>query len=334
MKLFRTFCLAPATLVLALGIPALVHAADEAAQKTAQSVASLKVERPQSFEGISKVVIGQFSVAFFTKKVDYDGGGFLAVSNEGKAIGELSGVGPEEFQAATDAIYADFAAQMAAGGITIEDRAGLMANPYYAKVKPYPQGSKVFTMLKKKDKADAVAYGPIALGAPANALLQSGMFDFGMGGLNTAEYVYAKESGIPVINVVYFVDFAGPAKSRDGGIFQSLKITAELAVSPFGSRINIVDPKGKQGNLLLTSPISEGGEFATVTDRTSGLSKGIRTATIVGGAFFGGFGAGTLSKRFDFTVNDPTGFKNSAIAAGVRANTAFIGQMAQRKAGL
>jgi hypothetical protein len=330
MRLSHLLFSATCAFTLAFGAAISAHAADEVAAKPA----SVKVERPQSFQGITKVVIGQFSVAFFTKKIDYDGGGFLAVSNEGKAIGELSGVGPEEFQAATDAIYADFAAQMAAGGIAIEDRAGLMANPYYAKVKPYPQGSKVFTMLKKKDKADAVAYGPTALGAPANALLQSGMFDFGMGGLNTAEYVYAKESGIPVLNVVYFVDFAGPAKSSAGGIFQSLKITAELAVSPFGSRINLVDPNGKQGNLLLTSPISEGGEFATVTDRTSGLAKGLRTATIVGGAFFGGFGAGTLSKRFDFTVNDPTGFKNSAIAAGVRANTAFIGQMAARKAGI
>ena len=304
-----------------------------AAEGPVPQVATVKVDRPQSFQGISKVVIGQFSVAFFTKKVDYDGGGFLAVSAEGKAIGELSGVGPEDFQTSTDAIYADFQSQMAARGIAIEDRAGLMANSYYAKVKPYPQGSKVFTMLKKKDKADAVAYGPTALGAPANALLQSGMFDFGMGALNTAEYVYAKESGIPVLNIVYFVDFAGPAKSRDGGLFQSLKITAELAISPFGSRVNMVDPKGKQGNLLLTSAINEGGEFATVRDRTTGLDKGVRSAMAIGGALFGGFGAGNLSKKFDFTVTDQAGFRAKAIAAGVRANTAFIGQLAGKPLG-
>ena len=38
-----------------------------------------------------------------------------------------------------------------------------------------------------------------------------------------------------MLNVVYVVDFAAPAKSSGGGILQTIKSTAELAVSNRGS---------------------------------------------------------------------------------------------------
>lgn len=101
----------------------------------AKEASPVKVEKPESFKGVTQVVIGQFTVAFFTKKVDYDGGGFLAASAQGKAIGHLSGISPAEFQKTTDQVYDDFTNQLAAHGIAVADPAGMMANQYYAKVK-------------------------------------------------------------------------------------------------------------------------------------------------------------------------------------------------------
>ncbi len=294
----------------------------------AKDASPIRIEKPESFKGVSQVVIGQFTVAYLTKKVDYDGGGFLAASAEGKAIGHLSGVSPVEFQKTTDAIYADFTRQLAARGVTIVDPAGLVADKYYAKVKHEAQGESVDIALKKKDHADAVAYWPSQLGRNDNALLQLRLMDMNAGNTYTAQYNYARTAKVPVLNVVYVVDFARPAKSSGGGLFQEIKATAGLALSQFGSQIGLMDTSGKMAKILLVAPIEEGGDFANITDQTSGVTKAVRVASILGGGLgLGGGGRIGMSARFDYNVTDPVQYGEKAVTAATKANDLFARQL-------
>lgn len=295
----------------------------------AKEAQPVKVEKPESFKGVSQVVIGQFTVAFFTKKVDYDGGGFLAASAQGKAIGHLSGMSPADFQKTTDLVYADFTKQLATHGITVVDPAGMMANQYYAKVKHETQGESVDVILKKQDHADAVAYWPTQLGRNDNALLQMRLMDMNMSRTYTAQYDYARTAKVPVLNVVYFVDFAKPAKSSGGGLFQSIKVGAGLALSQFGTQVALMDTNGKLAKILLAVPIEEGGDFANITDVTSGLTKAVRIASVLGGAFggFGGGGRSGMSERFDYAVTDPKAYGEKSVSAASKATDLFLRQM-------
>jgi hypothetical protein len=288
----------------------------------------LKVEKPENFKGVTQVVIGQFTVAYLNKKIDYDGGGFLAASAEGKAIGHLSGLSAADYQKTTDAIYADFTKQLGAKGITVVDPAGMTANKYYAKVKHETQGGNVDIFLKKKDHADAVAYWPSQLGRNDNALLSMRMMDMNAGNTYTAQYDYARTAKVPVLNVVYVVDFAKPAKSDGGGIFQTVKATAGLAMSQFGTQIGLMDTNGKLSKITLAVPIEEGGDFANITETTSGLTKVVRVAGLLGGGL--GFGSGGrmgMSARFDYNVTNPAQYGEKAVSAATKTSDLFLRQI-------
>lgn len=292
----------------------------------------VKIEKPQAWKGVQQVVIGQFSVAFFTKKIDYDGGGFLSTSDKGKAIGHLSGLTQAQYQEITDAVYADFVKQLAANGITVADDATYKAGKYYVgKVKDEAQANKVDVVLKKNDHADALAFWPSQLGRNNNVLLSLRIMDRNMVNTYTAQYDYAKSAGVPVLNVVYFVDFAKPAKSEGGGVFQSVKVSAGLAISPFGTQMAMMGTDGKMTKMLLKLPIEEGGDFANIKETTSGLQKASNVASAVGifggGGLFGG-GKDTMSTRFDYQVTDPATFAEKTKSASGKASDLFIRQMA------
>ncbi len=286
----------------------------------------VKIEKPQAWKGVSQVVIGQFSVVFLTKKVDYDGGGFLASGNSAKAIGHLSGVNDADFLAITNAVYADFQAQLGQHGITIADDAGFRADKYYAKIKPEEQGNTASVPLKKQDKADGRVFWPEALGRNTNVMLPLRLMDMNMGNAYTAEYNYARTSGTPVLNVVYYVDFAKPAKSDGGGLFQSIKVSAGLAISQFGTQLMLVGADGKMTKMLLQVPMEEGGDFANVEDITSGLTKATRVASVLGAGVFGG-SSGTMSSRFDYRVTSPTEYAAKTQSAATKVSDLFIRQM-------
>ena len=153
-----------------------------------------------------------------------------------------------------------------------------------------------------------------------------------MGRTYTAQYDYARTAKVPVLNVVYFVDFAKPAKSSGGGLFQSIKVSAGLALSQFGTQIALIDTNGKMAKISLAVPIEEGGDFAHITDVTSGLTKAVRVASVLGGAFgrFGGFGGGGrsgMSERFDYAVTDPKAYGEKSVSAATKATDLFLRQM-------
>ena len=268
--------------------------------------------------------IGQFSVVFLTKKVDYDGGGFLSVGGEGKAVGHLQGVTGDTMQKITDDIYADFTARMAENGIAIDNGSAIKGVSNWAKVKQIGQGSEVFVTLRKKDKADGLVYFPAAIGHTGNMILQSGMFDFSMGQMSTASYMAANDSGKPIINIVYVVDFAAPAKSRNGGLFHDMQVKSELAMSTFGTQMRFSLPKGKYGDANLTAPIVESGDFAEIEDKTGDANKAIDKALKIGIAVFGGPKTGNLQRRFYFNVTDQDVFAAKVVASGRRANDGIL----------
>jgi hypothetical protein len=306
-----------AALALAVSVAVPAHAAEKS---------PIKVEKPASFKAVNQVVIGQFTVAYFTKKVDYDGGGFLAAGNKGKAIGHLSGLTPADYQKTTDAVYDDFVKQLAAHGITVVDASGLTSNKYYAKVKQEAQGAKMDVVLKKQDHADAVAYWPTALGRNNNMLVPMRLMDFSMSHTYTAQYDYARTSQIPVLNVIYFIDFAKPATSSGAGLFQSITAKAGLAVSQFGTQIGLMDTTGKLAKISLAVPVEEGGDFANIDETTTGASKAVRVASILGAGMFGG-NAGTMASKFDYQVTDPAAYGEKALSASAKVSDLFIRQI-------
>lgn len=291
----------------------------------------VKIEKPQAWKDINQVVIGQFSVAFFVKKVDYDGGGFMSLSDKDKAIGQLTGLTNEQYQAMTDAIYADFLQQLGANGITVADDSTYEAGKYYAgKVKDEEPANKVTVPLKKNDKGDALAFWPSQLGRSNNVLLSLRLMDGNMIKTQMAQNDYAKTSGVPVLNVIYLVDFAKPAKSSGGGIFQSVNVTAGLALSPYLTQVSLVSADGKTTRMLLRMPVEEGGDFATIQETTSGLQKATNMASalgVFGGGIFGG-SKQTMSTRFDFNVTNPAVFAEKTQSAATRTSDLFIRQMA------
>jgi hypothetical protein len=291
-------------------------------------IGDFRVENAERFKGANQVVIGQFSVGFFVKKVDYDGGGFLSANNEAKAIGHLQGMYPNNFQDITDAIYDDFTVQLEAQGVKIVDPAAYKANKYYAKVKYEVQGSKALVPLKKEDKADAALFWPTQLGGRnENMLATIGMFNMNMGKTYTAQYDYARTSKVPVLNVVYYVDFAAPAKTKGGNIIsgtnvQTITVSSQVAMSQFGSQMQIMDVNGKVGKMTLNTPVIQGGNFADIRDITSGS---VRTAE----AFADAFGKGNyrVDRRFGYTVTDKPAYSRSALAAGHQTSEMFTKQL-------
>lgn len=286
----------------------------------------IKIESAASFKGLDKAVIGQFTVIFLTKKVDYDGGGFLSMSSKGKAIGHLVGVENADFQQITDAVYDDFTKQMATHGIAIVDGAGLTANKYYAKVKQEAQGNKVDIVQKKEDHADGLAFWPTQLGRNVNIVVPLRMMDMNMSNTYTAEYDYARTSKIPVLNVIYYVDFAKPATSSGGGLFQDIKVSAGLAISQFGSQIQLMDTNGKVAKILLKLPIEEGGDFAEIKETTSTVTKVSQIASVLGAGVFGGRSGGA-SARFEYQVTDKAAYQEKTMTAANKASDLFLRMM-------
>ncbi|MCC6926096.1 MAG: hypothetical protein IT549_09770 [Novosphingobium sp.] len=320
MELRRTVC----GMVAALALGAVALGTTELAAKS--DPVPVKIEKPQAWQGVNQVVIGQFSVVFMTKKVDYDGGGFLSTSDKAKATGYLTGLSEADYQKITDAVYADFLTQMKDHGVAVLDDAGMEADPYFAKVKPEKSGEKADIQLKKNDHGDGLTYWPSQLGRNTNALLNFRIMDRNMVNAYTGEYNYAKTAKVPVLNVVYYIDFAKPASTSGGGLLQSVKVTSGLALSQFGSQFALMGIDGKLTRMLLQTPIEEGGDFATITETTSGLQKGMHVANILGAGVFGGK-HGTMNTKFDYRVTDPASYAAKTLLVTSRGSDLFIRQM-------
>jgi len=297
-------------------------------------------ENAGGFKGVTQVVLGQFSVVFLTKKVDYAGGGFLATSGNAKVIGQLSGLSAADYQRITDSIYADFQKKLAASGVTVADPSAYHASKYYQSVTSQEQGHSVTVPLQDKDNGDGVIYWPTALPNHENIALPLRFMDMSMGKVYTAQYAYAREAKIPVLNVVYVVDFAEPATTSGARMLQGVKITSQVAVSTRGTQLYLTDTNGKPAKISLNQPLVEDGAFAEIKDITSKLQKGAESAQMVGNLLgaFGGHGSNMLGKqmrmdrRFEFNVSDPANYGDLVTHAGGQANDLLMASFAGLRA--
>ena len=299
----------------------------------------VKIAGPANAKGISTVTIGAFNVGFIFESTDQtkaSGGLIGAFGGTTKAKSELVGVTPEMMQAVTDAAYADFVAQLSAGGYTVQPAADLFGHAALAKTRSQDVPLDINIALEKGSKGKATYYKPSALPSllmiPGD-FLGSGMSSIGMnmaaGQASAALAQYAKQAGVGVVDVVYLIDFSN--LKRPGAFsFGGLQVNSGLSVTADYSRITLIAPNGKQSVITVKAPVIVEGEFVEKSDASSGTDKALQSAGNVAGglaavAGFGGLGLGK-TRKFAFTAR-PGAYEEGAAKAASLASEMLIGRL-------
>lgn len=299
----------------------------------------VKIAGPANAKGISTVTIGAFNVGFIFESTDQtkaSGGLIGAFGGTTKAKSELVGVAPEMMQAVTDAAYADFVAQLSAGGYTVQPAADLFGHAALAKTRSQDVPLDINIALEKGSKGKATYYKPSALPSllmiPGD-FLGSGMSSIGMnmaaGQASAALAQYAKQAGVGVVDVVYLIDFSN--LKRPGAFsFGGLQVNSGLSVTADYSRITLIAPNGKQSVITVKAPVIVEGEFVEKSDASSGTDKALQSAGNVAGglaavAGLGGLGLGK-TRKFAFTAR-PGVYEEGAAKAASLASEMLIGRL-------
>lgn len=299
---------------------------------------SATVEKAASFKGVTQATVGQFSLVYFVKNVVYGADSPFSSASGVRAEGEVTGLSPDDYQATADAVYEDFKQQLTAHGITLVDPQAYRDTPARAKGLVLQPGATTDVRLAKADSAEAVVYWPRQLGHNDTVLMVMG----GMSNMSRfaqsqmAPYEYAKASGIPVINVALYIDFAAPLKTTVGLVTtssgqatgqtgaDSVTATSRLAVSHYGSKLSVADGKDiynmNSSQIILQSPISQQGTFAAITGtETNGVTRAVLSLA--------GMGGGMAKASFKYEVQNPADYSSKVQAASKQAITLFLDQM-------
>lgn len=299
----------------------------------------VKIAGPANAKGISTVTIGAFNVGFIFESTDQtkaSGGLIGAFGGTTQAKSELVGVTPEMMQAVTDAAYADFVAQLSAGGYTVQPAADLFGHAALAKTRSQDVPLDINIALEKGSKGKATYYKPSALPSllmiPGD-FLGSGMSSIGMnmaaGQASAALAQYAKQAGVGVVDVVYLIDFSN--LKRPGAFsFGGLQVNSGLSVTADYSRITLIAPNGKQSVITVKAPVIVEGEFVEKSDASSGTDKALQSAGNVAGglaavAGLGGLGLGK-TRKFAFTARQGA-YEEGAAKAASLASEMLIGRL-------
>ena len=316
-----------------------------AAPGAAKDKAAVKVDNAKSVAGITNVTLASFNVAFVTEKTD---AAFAGARNIGKAMGaitkaKLVGMTPADFQAITDAAYADFVAKMTAAGYTFGDRQAMIADKQMAKTQYVASGAEGKLTLGKDSDVNAAFYGPTAFGptplmkgetGATGVAKMGGMFGAlgamtAMGGPAMTKAYYSAYTKQPTMTVTYVVDFADAA--RYGGRYvveANVNMKASVAVLEDVSVVTTVNGKGVASTMTLTQPIAMPGNFGTLADNTT---TG-QTAQNVAGALIGGiFGSGSNAYMHATFTADPAAYRAGATQALVSANQTVVSELAARR---
>ncbi|HEV2600047.1 hypothetical protein [Sphingopyxis sp.] len=324
------------TLFLAVAALALMAHPANIAAKDAEPV---KVAGPAHAKGVSTVAIGAFNVGFIFESIDRtaaSGGLMGAFGGTTKAKSELVGVTPEMMQAIADAAYADFVAQLSAGGYSVQAVGDLFGHPALAKTKSQAVPLDINLALEKGSKGKATYFKPSAL--PSLLMIPgdftgSGMSSMGInmsaGQAGMALTNYAREAGVGVVDVVYLIDFS--QQKRPGAFsFGGLQVNSALSVSADYSRITLIAPSGKQSVITIKAPVAVEGEFVEKADASSGTDKALQSgANVAGGlaavAGFGGLRFGK-TRKFQFTAK-PGNYEEGAAKAASLASAMLVGRL-------
>jgi hypothetical protein len=290
----------------------------------------VKVASAKTFAGVQQVVIGSFNIAFVHEKTD------KAFSGRGTAFGgssiaksKLAGLSAAEFQAVTDAAYADFTEKLKAAGYTIADRASYSAFPDMASQRMIASGAEGTVQADKNEKAKALYFAPSAFGPTpivAGSITGGTFGAFGQFGSAIARNKFAIATKTPVIDVRYVIDYAD-AKFR-GGAFSfgsSVKLTAQLAVVETLSTVTLTDARGMLGTLTLQEAVAVDGDFGELANTTTG---GQRAEQAIGNVIGILGGIGTQSRKFFTFTAVPDAYRGGATDAAVRTNATMIARIA------
>ena len=287
---------------LSLGLMAATVAAPIAAR--AQEV---QVRNANALEGVTRVVVGGFVVAFLTDRTDTSragGGGLLGGGFGGRSTARsaLEGVSDTDFQAATDAAYADFINQIQTAGYQLADRTPWVEAMSAGRVSPGENGRERGLITARDSRAASKVFSPTVLGGPMIARESVGhIMDRGIGDntaalrMSMSSEAFARESGQAVLNAFYVVDFA--SAETYGGWFRNssaVSVQAGLAVVPELSMLVAYAPSRRVVTAILKQPVAVGGDFGTFSDTTSSGSRAAQVGANVIGILGG---VGTNSTR-------------------------------------
>lgn len=293
----------------------------------------VEVNSAGAFEGKQQVVIGGFKVGFNESKKlqNKASGGLFGGGFGGKSTGlvKLENVSDSTRQQITDAIYNDFVANLQANGYSVVARSNFTSSKAY-------EGTKEYDFPYENDDSGFLSsygvaqyYSPSAIGNKQPIFM--GEIDGVTGGFGFANPMngageYSESTGVAVLNVTYFVDFAG-AGGHAGITSSSLEVGQLLAVD--SGTLGITGGasgsfSSNVGTLTLGQPIASDKEFATIVNNSSDVSVGIETATNIASALLGG---GTnQSREFVFNANEQK-YADAAVDALRKANKTFVGKM-------
>lgn len=331
----RTVLLSVCALPLVFGTPAAL----------AKDKAPVKTTNAKAMAGLSRVVVSSFAIAFVTDKTD---AAFAGSRRTGKAMGviakaRLAGVMPVDFQAITDAAYADFSERMRAAGYTLGDRAAMVGDKQMTKVQYVASGTEGTLVFGKDSKAKAVFYGPTVFGSTpllkgetgdTGVAAMGGMFGAlkafsAIGGPAYAKTMYAVQNGQPTVSVLYVVDFADA--DRYGASYTTVAtvgLTASLAVVETLSTLGTINAKGIVGSIAVAQPVAVPGNFGKMQDSTTGGQK----LDNVAGAVIGGlFGSGSNTYKHITFSADPVSYRTGAIAAATATNGVIVAELAAHR---
>jgi len=258
------------------------------------------------------------------------GGGF-----GGKSTGlvELNGIDNATRQAITDAAYKDFVANLKANGYEVVDRSVFTGSKEF-------EGTKTYSFPYENDDSGLLSsYGTAMYFSPSAIGNQQPFFmgeiqgmsgGFGFSNPASAAGEFGKATGIAVLNVAYFVDFAGSGgHGSKWGTTSSLKVGQLLSVDQ--GVVGITSDWGGTfssgvGSMSLGQPIGSDKEFATITQTSSGAEKTIETVGNVASALLGG---GTnQTRKFVYDAN-ASAYKAASLDVLKQANAAFTSKMAE-----
>lgn len=290
-----------------------------------------------AMQGATQVAVVGFNVGFIFESVDQTkktGGLMGAFGGTTKAQSSLIGVTPEMMQDITDAAYNDFIAKLAGSGITV-------ASADYSGLSGDHGPSEERIELEKKSSGKAIFYAPTAV--PMQVFLsgdvaaKKSLGNFGADGRasRNSQTVkqQAKDSGVPVVNVVYLIDFSDQKRPGAFSFGGSLQVNANLSIVPDYSKSTIFGPNGKQNRIEIAQPVTVEGEFIEVEDASTGGEKAVQSAANVAGGLAAAAEIGLprfgKTRKFEFTANQDN-YEAGAIALTAAANDLVVTEIARQ----
>ncbi|WP_066554423.1 hypothetical protein [Croceicoccus bisphenolivorans] len=297
----------------------------------------LSIKDRGAMDGAAQVAVAAFNVGFIFESTDQTkktGGMMGAFGGVTKAKSTLVGVTPEMMQAVVDAAYADFMAKLAAQGVAVVPAAELFANEDIRKAADGTGPIETKIQLEKKSSGIATFVKPTAL--PLQLTLQGDLVEktggfaaigkgFAAGGRQAAIARYVSETGIPLVSVVYLIDFSD--QKRPGAFsFGGLKVNANLSVVPEYSKLTVVGVN-KQDELVLEQQVSVDGDFIEQADATGGTEKTAQAAANIGAGVAAAKGLGLpmigKTRKFEFAAK-PGNYEEGAAKAAMLANDVVL----------